>query len=242
MKNVKNLKSILIIIVFVLSLIFLSLVIIKVRNDRNYLAGQDKLETYAPGAAMAQVYSSASSPSLRNDDKIIGSSKAKIKIFVYEDPSSLYSANLAETLNRIYSENKDEVAIIVRPFVSKGSQISNETALAVECAGEQNKWQEMRSLLFEKAKDESLNLSELETYANQLSLDRTIFSACLTNEEKSAKIERLNSEAINYSVMGAPTIFINDEIVLGARPYDDYLDSNGDNIEGLKTLIGKKLK
>lgn len=242
MKNVKNLKSILIIIVFVLSIIFLSLVIIKVRNDKNYLTEQNKLETYAPGAAMAQVYTSASSPSLKNDDKIIGSSKAKIKIFVYEDASSIYSAKLAETLDRIYSENKNDVAIIVRPFISKESQTSNGSALAIECAGDQDKWQEMRTLLFGKAKDESLNLSELGSYVSQLSLDESAFSTCLTNEGKSAKIEGLSSEATSYSVLGAPTMFINNELVIGARPYDDYTDSNGDNIEGLKTLISRQLQ
>lgn len=242
MKKIKNLKSILIIIVFVLSIIFLSLSIIKTRNDRAYLEESARLENYAPGAPMAQVYHTSTNPVLENDDKVIGSSNAKIKIFVYEDNASIYSAQLADTLGKVYLEHKDDVAIIVRPFISNNASFSKETALMIECAGDQNKWQEMRALLFAQAKNESLNLQDINSYTEQLSLDKTTFGTCLTNQEKSAKIERLSAEASNYSVLGAPTMFINNEIVLGARPYEDYTDSNGDMIEGLKTLINKKLQ
>jgi len=241
MKNIKNLKNILIIIVFVLSIIFLSLVIVKTKNEQDYLEESARLESYAPGAPMAQVYSAPSSPVLKNDDKIFGSRDAKVKVFVYEDNASIYSANLAETLDKVYLENKDNVAIIVRPFITNNSSFSKESALALECAGDQNKWQEMRALLFAQVKNDSLNLVDTSPYIEQLSLSGEAFNSCLTNGEKSAKIERLSAEAINYSVLGAPTIFIDNEIILGARPYEDYIDSNGDNIKGLKTLISRKL-
>ena len=64
----------------------------------------------------------------------------------------------------------------------------------------------------------------------------------MTNQEKLAKIEELSREAEQYEVMGAPTIFIDNEMILGARPYEDYVDSNGEQVAGLKTIISKKLK
>jgi protein-disulfide isomerase len=135
-----------------------------------------------------------------------------------------------------------QLTIIFRPFIPKNSPLAKVSALAVDCAGDQGKWREMRALLFDRAKAENLNFSDFGKYANQLGLEEKAFSACLTNQEKSLKIEGLNAEAKGYNVLGAPTIFIGDEIILGARPYDDYVDSNGDNIEGLKTVIENKIK
>jgi len=241
MKKIKNLKTILIIVAFALLIIFLSLLIIKIRNNKTH-SEEKNLESYAPGAPMAQVYSAALNPVLKNDDMTLGSGKAKVIIFVYEDASNIYSAKLADTLERIYSEHKNDVAIVIRPFLTNKSSFSRDAALAIECAGDQNKWQEMRALLFSQVKNESLNLTDLTPYIDQLSLDKDTFSICLTNKDKSEKIEKLSSEASSYSVLGAPTMFINNEIVLGARPYDDYTDSNGDKIEGLNNLVLRKLQ
>ncbi|MFZ4631722.1 MAG: DsbA family protein [Patescibacteria group bacterium] len=242
MKSIKNLKSILIIIVFVLSMIFLALVIFKVRSNNSDIEENNKFQKITIGSAMAQVYSSVKYPSFKEGDKIFGDKDAKLKIFVYEDAANLYSAELAETIDRIYSENKNDVSVIIRPYISKNETASREAALAIECAGDQNKWIEMRALLLAKTKNEGLNLEELNSYASQINLDQSSLNACLTNNEKSAKIEGLSSEAETYSVLGAPTIFIGKEMILGARPYEDYTDSNGDKILGLKTIVTELLK
>jgi len=48
--------------------------------------------------------------------------------------------------------------------------------------------------------------------------------------------------AKQFSVYGAPTIFIGNDLIIGARPYEDYLDETGAKIAGLKTLVAEKLK
>ena len=48
--------------------------------------------------------------------------------------------------------------------------------------------------------------------------------------------------AANFSVYGAPTVFIGEEMIVGARPYSNFTDSNGDEIEGLKQVIARQLK
>ena len=91
MKNIKNLKNILIIIVFALSIIFLIQVIVRA-NKNSAINSEEfgKLEKFGAGEAMAQVYSSSKVPNFQEGDKIFGSKDAKIKIFVYEDDASLY--------------------------------------------------------------------------------------------------------------------------------------------------------
>jgi protein-disulfide isomerase len=217
------------------------IVVVTVKNNKAGLE-KNKPEVLSFSDAKTQSYVASSRPELREDDKIFGSKKALLKVFVYEDNSSIYSAQLADTLDKIYSENSDDIAIIVRPYAAKNASFVKEAALAVECAGDQEKWTAMRALLFAKVKNESLNPGEFGTYAEQINLDKEDFLACLTNTEKSAKIEELRLAAEKYNVVGAPTMFIDEEIVLGARPYEDYVDSNGDKIEGLKTLIARKIK
>lgn len=235
----KSLKKIIIPIIILLAVGLILVVVIK--NNKAGLE-KNKPEVLSFGDAKTQSYVANSKLELREDDKIFGSKKALLKVFVYEDNSSIYSAQLADTLDKIYSDNSGELAIIVRPYVAKNSSFAKEAALAVECAGDQKKWTAMRALLFAKTKNESLNPGDFSAYAEQINLDKEDFLACLTNAEKSAKIEELRAEAIKYNVVGAPTIFVDEEIVLGARPYEDYVDSNGDKIEGLKTLIARKIK
>ncbi|MFA5886377.1 MAG: thioredoxin domain-containing protein [Patescibacteria group bacterium] len=190
--------------------------------------------------AVAQSYSVLSSPRLKDDDKFFGPEEALLKIFVFEDYTSSYSASLADTLDRIKAELGDKVAVVVRPF-SSNSLEALEAARAVFCAGQEGKWKEMRALLFIRAKNKQLITDDWSPYIGQLKLAENNFLSCLTNQKKSGTIEQLLGEAKNYGVQGAPTIFISDELVVGARPYDDYVDSNGDKIEGLKSLVIRKL-
>jgi protein-disulfide isomerase len=191
--------------------------------------------------AQAQSYAVDKQPVLRKDDRIFGSKNAPLKIFVYEDYASSLSATLAETLQKIQAESGDKVAVIVRPYVLKNSILSRRAAMAVDCAGEEGKWAEMRAALFASAKQRSVT-DDFSNYAGQIGLDEKKITTCLTNEEKSGKIEQSAKESEDYKVQGAPTIFVGDEMIPGARPYEDFVDSNGDKLEGLKTMIERKLK
>ncbi|MFA6194790.1 MAG: thioredoxin domain-containing protein [Patescibacteria group bacterium] len=194
-----------------------------------------------PSEARAQSFVSAKYPELKTEDKIFGSATALLKIFVYEDYTNIYSAKLAETLDRIRVESDDKVAIVIRPYF-KNSPLASQAQAAVDCAGEQNKWIEMRALLFAQTSNKQLNAGNFSSYAEQIGLNDGDFTACLTKSQKSVKIEQLVQEAETYTVQGAPTVFAGEEMILGARPYDDFTDSNGDKIEGLKTVVVRLIK
>ncbi len=184
----------------------------------------------------------------KDTDMTIGlQQNAKLKIFVYEDYASPYSAQLADTLGQVETDHlssmsESEVIIIARPFVVANSSLSKEAALAVMCAKELGKGNEMRKLVLAAAGAGSLQEGGFGIYANNLGIDTDAFTACLTNEEKSVKLDEAMAEATNYLVLGAPTMFVGDEMILGARPYSDFVDSNGDAIEGLKSLVERKLQ
>lgn len=193
------------------------------------------------GKVESQSYVAAQTPVLRADDKVSGSQEAPLKIFVYEDYTSAYSAALADTLDKIKAETGDKIALIFRPYILTNTLPAVTAAAAVDCAAGQARWREMRALLFARAKNKQAAPADLDSYIKQIGLNEADFKACLTNEEKSGKIEQSVAEAKAYSVQGAPTMFIGQDMILGARPYDNFVDSNGDQIEGLKAVIDKKL-
>ncbi|MDI3496514.1 MAG: hypothetical protein PWQ35_535 [Patescibacteria group bacterium] len=178
---------------------------------------------------------------VRDGDTLIGQKKADLKLIVYEDYSNYLSTLLAKTLNQLIAEYDGRIAILSRPFVNISAPASQQAALSYLCALDSNKGEEMRDLLLQKAETEISGFSPL-AYAQELNLDVDKFASCLTDENKLAKLEELKLEAKNNLVLGAPTILIGDELIVGNRPYADFVDSNGDKIEGLKTVIKRHLE
>ncbi len=186
-------------------------------------------------------YQASNEPSLQKDDKLIGSSSAPLKVFVYEDYTNPFSAQLANTLAKIKAELSNKLVLVIRPFVLANSPSASQSVLALDCAANQGKWQAMRELLFKRALQKEFIQSDFSKEINELGLDSSKFKTCLAQENKSDRIENIIRQAKAYSVQGAPTIFIGSQMIIGARPYADFIDSNGDKIIGLKTVIKDKL-
>ncbi len=222
------------------AIIIITAIILEISNT----TGKNKKVAIKPlpkiSGVQAQSYVASSSPEINSEDKVYGASDGKLKIFVYEDYANLYSAKLADTLEKVKQDNNN-ISIIVRPFFQNISSnlISREAALAMACSKDQ--WLGMRALLFAQVKNDQFNINNFSANAKQLGLDENEFNTCLTNPEKFRTIEKSLEEAKAYSVVGVPTIFVGDEMIPGARPYEDYVDSNGDNIEGLKKVIDRKM-
>ena len=177
---------------------------------------------------------------IKDYDTLIGNKDADLKVLVYEDYSNRYSVDLAKTLNLLMTEYNDDLAIVTRPFVQANSSESQKSALSYLCAQEFRKGGEMRNLLLHQSGEEILPFDYL-AYAKELKINEEAFLSCLTNEEKLVKLEELKKEAKDNLVLGAPTMLVGNEMLIGARPYADFIDSNGDAIEGLKTVIKRHL-
>jgi protein-disulfide isomerase len=223
-------------LLIILALVLISALILGISNRRKNKVELSN-EPLKISGAQVQSYAVSKNPEINETDKIFGDKDAKLKIFVYEDYSNIYSAKLADTLEKIKQEGLG-LNIVVRPYISS-DLLPKSSALAMACSGD--KWVEMRALLFAQVKNNQLSLDSISANAKQLGLNEAEFNNCLTNPDKFRTIERSLEEAKTYSVNGAPTLFIGDEMVLGARPYDDYVDSNDDKIEGLKQVVTRKL-
>ena len=101
---------------------------------------------------------------------------------------------------------------------------ARKAAQAAHCAGEQDKFWEMRELLFRNP--QKLNTENLPAHAATLSLDITAFNECLQSDRYLAEIDQDAKDAKAVRLTGTPSFIIGktskDEItgdvVIGAQP------------------------
>lgn len=221
-------------------LLILSIILLLIKTTWNN--NPEKASTDLGTPAKAESFSPASSPTISADEKVIGELKAPVKIIVYEDYSNIFSGEAAESIRNLKSDFGNKIVVAVRPYAIKEKPASIEAAMAVECAFDQGKWQEMRDGVFTAVKNNNLSSEEIKNLSVNISLDQATFAKCLTDAEKQGIMLQVTENAKQFSVYGAPTIFVNNELIVGARPYDDYLNESGVKVEGLKTLVARQIK
>lgn len=98
-------------------------------------------------------------------------------------------------------------------------------AMATRCAGEQNKFWEMRDMML--ASDAELSPAALLKYGRQINLDMTAFGACLNEKKYNAAIQKDVADAGTLGIRGTPSFVVGktakDQIkgvrIAGAVPY-----------------------
>ncbi|MEM4702411.1 MAG: DsbA family protein, partial [Archaeoglobaceae archaeon] len=157
-----------------------------------------------------------------DDDPWIGARDAKVVIIEFSDYACPYCAKFAlEVEKRIVEEYGEKIRLVFRDFPIHG-EISIKAAEAANCAMEQGKFWEYHYLLFERQKDWYYNASKFYDYARELSLDLEKFKNCLDSGKYREEVEKDLEDGKRYGVTGTPTFFINGDIVLGYRSYEEF--------------------
>lgn len=185
------------------------------------------------------------SPSLRSvddSDVFLGKKNADVELIVYEDLSSYYSAEFSKTIDSIRQNFGDKVLVAFRPYANKMFPLSISTNLWAQCAMEQGKFFEARKLLLKQAENETLSEEYFSNYAKEIGLNLDSLEKCVKGEKYLAKLEGLKKEAERFDVYGAPTVFVNNEMIIGARSFEDVTNGDGQNLEGMKNIISRNLK
>jgi protein-disulfide isomerase len=114
---------------------------------------------------------------------------------------------------------------------------AQKAAQAAHCAGEQDKFWEMRELLFNNPK--KLDKENLPTHAETLSLDMKAFNACLQSDRHLAEIDQDAKDAKTVRLTGTPSFIIGKtasdaitgQVLIGAQP-----------LSAFDSVIGKALE
>ena len=105
---------------------------------------------------------------------------------------------------------------------------ARKAAQAAHCAGEQDRFWEMREILFRNP--QKLNTENLPAHAESLSLDMTAFNECLQSERHLAEIDQDAKDAKSVSLTGTPSFIIGrtapdkitGQVVVGAQPIREF--------------------
>lgn len=121
-------------------------------------------------------------------------------------------------LKELAEEGK--IKLVFRHFPLDFHKDAMPSALASECAHEQDKFWEYHDILFEN--QEALSLINLKKYAVDLGLNTEQFNTCLDTEKYADKVQRDIADGQSYGVTGTPAFFVNGELLSGSQPFSAF--------------------
>lgn len=148
--------------------------------------------------------------SITEEDHILGSINAPIKLVVYSDLRCPFCKNLHPTLKDIARKYGKDVALVYRHFPLSFHPQAKPAAVASECvsslAGNDSFW-DFIDYMFEN-QDIALNKTSYEQKAVSYGININEFRVCLDNDEYVKKVEEDMQAGRKIYVSGTPTTII----------------------------------
>lgn len=155
------------------------------------------------------------------DDPVIGPKDAKVTIIEAGCFVCPYTKQAVPVVKQIISHYGDKIRFVYKDFpVSSAHPGAQEAAEASHCAHEQGKYWEYHDLLFEN--QGKTGFEELVGFAENLDLDTEQFSECLASHKYKSKVDSDFREAFEIGVYGTPTFFINGQVVVGPKTFNEF--------------------
>lgn len=167
--------------------------------------------------------------------RVKGPANAKVKIVEYSDFQCPACKRAVPYFKEFREEYPNDVSIQFKHFPLDGHLWAATAHQAAECGGEQGKFWPFHDKLY----DEQANwsgptnpISKFMEYAKGLSLDLDKFAACMADEAIKERIMNEKKDGLAAQVKSTPTIFINEERLVGPVQ----LRKNGDKV--IRSLLG----
>lgn len=150
-----------------------------------------------------------------------GSENAPLTMVEFVDFHCGFCKKVAPTLHRLYEKYQGKMRWVFKHYpLSAPGAGSFLTHRASMCAHEQGKFWEYAEAIF--ALPGSPAEEDLKSLARKTGLDMNQFEECLESERYDRTILDNKSEGIQKGVQGTPSVFINDQAVNGAYPYEHF--------------------
>ena len=176
---------------------------------------------FAPQGAPAKI-------DVRADDPVRGNPRAPVTIVLFSDFQCPYCARVEPILKDVEQAYGDKVKVVWKHQPLSFHQQALPAAEAAEAAREQGKFWQMHDRLF--ANQRALSPALYEQVAREIGLDVNRFKQTIASGRHRARIQQDQALAMSVGANGTPTMFINGERVVGARP-----------LEQLKPVIDRAL-
>jgi protein-disulfide isomerase len=176
------------------------------------------------------------------DSESLGSADAPVTVVEFTDYQCPYCLKFVnDTFPKLKAEFIDtgKVRWVVRDMPLGFHKNARKAAQAAHCAGEQDRFWEMRGVLFANAKQ--LEEENLPKYAETIGLDAAAFKSCLASDRHLAGIDQSSQDAGSVQITGTPTFvvgkaasdWVEGNRVVGARDYKAFE-------EQILTALGEK--
>ncbi len=160
-----------------------------------------------------------------------GNKKASVILLEYSDYQCPFCGRVQNTLGKLMNDYQDRVAFGYRHFPLAFHKEADESAIAAECAREQNKFEEIHQLLYENPRAQTLN--DLKEYAREIKIKSPAkFDQCLDSERYRGLINQDMKDGAELGITGTPGFFvglfdsksgeIQGEVLSGAQPYSTF--------------------
>lgn len=161
---------------------------------------------------------------VREDSNKISTSSAKVTVVEFGDYQCPACGAAEPIVKQILNEFKGKINFVFRNFAFIGQE-STWAAEAAECAGEQSKFWEYHSYLYEHQNGENkgaFSKDNLKNFAKTLGLNTEQFNLCLDTEKYSQKVSNDRADGNALGVNSTPTFFIDGEKNIGVLNFDQF--------------------
>ncbi|MBW3004431.1 DsbA family protein [Candidatus Woesearchaeota archaeon] len=153
----------------------------------------------------------------------IGDEDAELTMVIYDDFECPFCARFEQQAWPKIKENyidTGKAKLYYKHFPLGFHQHAQLAAEASECAYDQDKFWEMHDKIFENQGD--LSEDNLVAWAEELELNMDDFNECLDTHKYAEKVKKSMAEGQKVGVQGTPSMLIEDELVVGAQPYENF--------------------
>jgi len=152
---------------------------------------------------------------LADNDIVVGNLNSKVTVVKFFSFSCGYCKRAADTFKTLKNNYADKVKFVYKVFPLGPSDAEQ----AFLCANEQGKALEYYDILFQNTG--AYQTENLIKYANELKLDTNNFKSCVESGRMKTIVEASLSQGQSYGISGVPAFIVNNELIVGAVPYED---------------------
>lgn len=158
------------------------------------------------------------------NDRVLGDvEKAKVVLVEYSDFECPYCGAHQATLKQALDEYGDDIALVYRHFPLSFHPEAIPSALAAECAGDQDEFWAFHDVMYEN--QTLLGEDFYTSTAEDLDLDMDEFNDCYESQKYAAKVSGDQKSGLEAGVEGTPAVYVNGVLVTGAVPYSTLQDA-----------------
>lgn len=153
-----------------------------------------------------------------------GTSSPEVTIVEFGDFACPYCYKSYTVMNQLVQKYPDKIKLVWRDYLRNKDSI--DLAMTGRCAGEQGQFWPMHNALFADQANlttaDNSRPAKLVALAQNLGLNITQFTACLSSEKYLNQIKKDYDDGNSLNIVGTPTWFVNNYQFAGYVPLDKF--------------------